>query len=80
MMSCHYSPRRADEAGLVFKLFPSSATGSDLSFVFLFSFPPHKCVGACTGCVGAATECELLTTRERFKGLFIEIDLSGLLG
>ncbi|CAB1437014.1 unnamed protein product, partial [Pleuronectes platessa] len=32
------------------------------------------------GCGGAATECEPVTTGERFKGLFIEIDPSGLLG
>lgn len=55
----------------VSKLFPSSA---------LFFLPAHECVGACTGCVGAATEGERLATGERFKGFFIEIDLSGLLG
>lgn len=83
-MSCHYSQTRQV---FVLKLFPSPATGSGPGFVVLFWFAlvfvffcPHMCVGAYSGCVGAAAECKLLTAGERFKGLFIEIDLSGLLG
>lgn len=84
-MSCHYSQTRQV---FVFKLFPSPATGSGPGFVVLFClgfvfgvfFFSNMCVGAYWGCVGAAAECKLLTTGERFKGLFIEIDLSGLLG
>lgn len=69
MMSCHYGARRAGEAGFVFQPFSCFCPQSQDLILALFLPFPHKCAGAWTECVGAAAECERVTTGERFKGL-----------